>query len=74
MLKIERMMRRTLCPLIFSVALIITAASCNHNKIACPTYKDSFPESNKPAKKPEAPKKADLKKSKSTISHSMGPR
>ncbi len=36
--------------LVFFSALTILSCgimSCNHNKIACPTYKESFPESKK---------------------------
>jgi hypothetical protein len=51
---------------------MVVAPSCNHNKIACPTYADSFPEAKK-SKKPEAPS-AQPKASKSSVSHSMGPR
>lgn len=43
---------------IFVVILLMVAApSCNSNKIACPTYADSFPEKKaKKQTKPQIPK------------------
>jgi hypothetical protein len=63
------MMRKALQLLILSSAILIIAPSCNHNKIACPTYADSFPEAKK-SKKPDDPQ-AMPKASKSNVSHSM---
>jgi hypothetical protein len=38
---------------LFAVSVVLTAVpSCNNNKIACPTYADSFPDQKK-KKKPE---------------------
>ena len=65
-------MKKTLGLLMFAAMIMITGASCNSNKIACPTYAESFPESTKKSKKPEAPK-ALPKKSKAVVSHSMKP-
>jgi hypothetical protein len=49
-------MKKALWLFLCFVAITIMASSCNHNKIACPTYADSFPETNKKkSKKPEAP-------------------
>ena len=64
-------MQKTFWLLMFSALVLVITPSCNHNKIACPTYKDSLPEPKK-SKKPDAPA-ALPKKSKSTVSHSMGP-
>lgn len=37
--------------------LVFAAPSCNSNKIACPTYADSFPDQKKKKKpEPEIPK------------------
>lgn len=59
---------------IFLMAILIVAPSCNHNKIACPTYADSFPEAKaKKSDKPDAPPSLP-KATKSNVSHSMGPR
>lgn len=33
--------------------LTVAVPSCNSNKIACPTYADSFPDQKKKKKKPE---------------------
>jgi hypothetical protein len=33
--------------LLIIVLIAYVAPSCNHNKIACPTYADSFPEKKK---------------------------
>lgn len=67
-------MQKTVWVFMFLLALLIIAPSCNSNKIACPTYADSFPEKQKKkSDKPEAPK-ALPKASKSNVSHSMGPR
>lgn len=58
---------------LFSIAIVTLAPSCNHNKIACPTYAESFPESSKKkSTKPEAPP-ALPKASKTNVSHSMKP-
>jgi len=64
-------MQRTVWAFMFSAAILMVAPSCNHNKIACPTYADSFPDAKK-AKKPDGPQPLP-KASKSKISHSMGP-
>jgi hypothetical protein len=37
----------------FAALMLALTPSCNHNKIACPTYADSFPEQK--AKKKEGP-------------------
>jgi hypothetical protein len=66
------MMQKPLWLFMFLVTIMLIAPSCNHNKIACPAYADSAPEKKSDGKKPEAPK-ALPKKSKSTVSHSMGP-
>ncbi len=42
-------MFRKFLMLLFAVAIVACSPSCNSNKIACPTYADSFPE--KKAKK-----------------------
>jgi hypothetical protein len=68
----DMIMQRTFRLLVFSAAMMILAPSCNHNKIACPAYADSVPESTKKSKKPEAPK-ALPKGGKTGVSHSMGP-
>jgi len=47
-------MLRFILLLIFSAAIITTQPSCNSNKIACPTYADSFPE-KKAKKQTKAP-------------------
>ncbi|MCW5907576.1 MAG: hypothetical protein KIS94_06945 [Chitinophagales bacterium] len=41
--------------ILFSIIGMLTVAvpSCNSNKIACPTYADSFPDQKKKKKKPE---------------------
>ncbi len=68
------MILRTFRALMFMVVVLVITPSCNHNKIACPTYADSFPDAKKAKKsdKPEAPK-ALPKATKSNVSHSMGP-
>ncbi len=39
---------------LFTASVVLTATpSCNNNKIACPTYADSFPDQKKKKKKPE---------------------
>jgi hypothetical protein len=38
--------------LLLSALLLSAIPSCNSNKVTCPTYKDSFPDSKK-KKKPE---------------------
>ena len=67
-------MQKTIGLFMMLSALLIVVPSCNHNKIACPTYADSFPDAKKAKKsdKPEAPK-ALPKATKSNVSHSMGP-
>jgi hypothetical protein len=65
-------MQKTIWVFMFLAGSLVLAPGCNHNKIACPTYADSFPDAKKPAK-PDAPK-ALPKASKSNVSHSMGPR
>ena len=58
---------------LFSLVIVTLAPSCNSNKIACPTYAESFPESTKKkSKKPEAPKALPTK-TKIVVSHSMKP-
>lgn len=50
-------MLKKLPAMLLIILAIITMPSCNHNKIACPTYADSFP--NKKKKKngdPQIPK------------------
>lgn len=44
--------------LFFVLALLLAAPSCNSNKIACPTYADSFPEkkAKKGKQQPNIPK------------------
>lgn len=44
--------------LIFVVSLMAITPSCNSNKIACPTYADSFPEkkAKKGKQEPQIPK------------------
>jgi len=64
-------MQKTIWMFMFSGTILILTPSCNHNKIACPTYADSFPDAKK-SKKPDAPQ-ALPKASKSNVSHSMGP-
>jgi len=67
-------MQKSVWVFIFMAAILTVAPSCNSNKIACPTYAESFPEKQKKkSDKPEAPK-APPKQSKSHVSHSMGPR
>ena len=45
---------------ILLLSIIMSAMSCNNNKIACPTYADSFPDAKKKGKpgsqKPDIPK------------------
>jgi hypothetical protein len=66
-------MQKALWLFMFSAIVLMLAPSCNSNKIACPTYAESFPESTKKkSKKPEAPK-ALPKKTKLVVSHSMKP-
>ena len=48
------MTHKTLGLFLFCMAVLMIAPSCNHNKIACPTYADSIPQTKK-SKKPEAP-------------------
>jgi len=50
--------------IVFGVMLCMP--SCQSNKIACPTYKDSFPDSKKKKKKPE-PQMPQSSKSKSGV-------
>jgi hypothetical protein len=39
---------------LFAALLVLSVVpSCNNNKIACPTYADSFPDQKKKKKKPE---------------------
>lgn len=51
-------MLKNILVLAFAASLIVSTPSCNSNKIACPTYADSFPD--KKAKggkqKPSMPK------------------
>lgn len=43
--------------LFFAAGILATIPSCNSNKIACPTYADSFPEKKaKKQTKPQMPK------------------
>ena len=50
-------MLRIILLILFSVSIIFIAPSCNSNKIACPTYADSFPDKKaKKQTKPEMPK------------------
>lgn len=43
--------------LFFSAYLVVAVPSCNSNKIACPTYADSFPDKKaKKQTKPQIPK------------------
>jgi hypothetical protein len=67
------MARKLICPvlLIFAIAF---ASSCNHNKIACPTYADSFPEAKKKTTKPGEQKPELPKATKSTLSIPVGGR
>ncbi len=47
-------MLRIFLLLLFSASVIFIAPSCNSNKIACPTYADSFPD-KKTKKQTKAP-------------------
>lgn len=44
--------------ILFATLMIVAVPSCNTNKIACPTYADSFPDKKgkKGAQKPQIPK------------------
>ena len=42
--------------IIISMSLTTLTTGCNHNKIACPTYKDSFPDAKKKKATPGAQK------------------
>lgn len=43
--------------ILISFVLSVVIPACNSNKIACPTYKDSFPEKKAKAQtKPDIPK------------------
>ena len=53
------MVARILASLFISSVLFTAMPSCNSNKIACPTYADSFPDAKKKKKKkpePQIPK------------------
>lgn len=52
------LMFRKFLMLFFVVAIVAIAPSCNSNKIACPTYADSFPEkkAKKGKQEPQIPK------------------
>jgi hypothetical protein len=58
------MLQRVLL-MIFLAIVIIAAPGCNHNKIACPTYADSFPE--KKAHKQTKPKAEKISKPRLSI-------
>lgn len=49
-------MLRKLSAMFLIIMAIITMLSCNHNKIACPTYADSFPNKKKKKGDPQIPK------------------
>jgi hypothetical protein len=50
----------------FTASVAFIAPSCNSNKIACPTYADSFPDKKKKSKKPE-PQIPKASKAKSSV-------
>lgn len=61
-------MVRSFLIVLASATLLMAAPACNHNKIPCPTYADSFPDKKgkktKPgAQKPEMPKATKAKSS-----------
>ncbi len=66
------MMRKILFP-VFMLMMIIGMGACNHNKIACPTYKDSFPEANSKKKAKPGDDKPQLPKVTRSTSVNMGP-
>lgn len=50
-------MKNILLLSVLLTGLMVVAPSCNRNKIACPTYADSFPDQKKKKKnKPDIPK------------------
>jgi hypothetical protein len=67
----EIMIQKAFRVIMFAAVVLIAASSCNHNKIACPTYADSFPDAKK-SKKPDGPPPLPPA-SKTKISHSMNP-
>jgi len=58
------MLQRFLLMLLIGFIMIV-APACNHNKIACPTYADSFPE--KKAHKQKKPKTEKISKPRLSI-------
>jgi hypothetical protein len=58
-------MLRIILMFFFAAAVITIIPSCNSNKIACPTYADSFPE--KKAKKQDKPQIPKATKAKSGL-------
>jgi hypothetical protein len=68
-------MLRNLFIAVFASFLLTGLVACNHNKIACPTYKDSFPEANSSKKKAKpGDDKPQLPKVTRSTSVSMGPK
>lgn len=53
----ERVFKQ-LAIILLLASMLLTSQSCNHNKIACPTYADSMPQkkSKKKSNKPDIPK------------------
>lgn len=64
------MLRRILFP--GFVIAILAVSACNHNKIACPTYADSFPDAKKKKTAP-GDQKPQLPKVTRSTSVNMGP-
>ena len=65
-------MLRIVLALLFTAGILSIIPSCNSNKIACPTYADSFPE--KKAKKRTEPQVPKASKAKSTVMPANGKR
>ena len=53
--------------LMFAVSTIALAPSCNHNKIACPAYGDSFPDAKKKKGSTDAPSLPKATKPRSSV-------
>ncbi|HWB62300.1 MAG TPA: hypothetical protein VG603_02230 [Chitinophagales bacterium] len=60
-------MKAKLMALLFMVLMAAGVISCNHNKIACPTYADSFPEAKTKKKSPDQPQIPKATKPKSGV-------
>jgi hypothetical protein len=61
------MVGRILASLFISSVLFTALPSCNSNKIACPTYADSFPEAKNKKKKKEEPQMPKTRKATSGL-------